>query len=230
MAGGGHPNFNNLAYLKLHEMYLSNSKAIWRHYPIAYVRSMMIAWFAYFLPASDLHSFDVRRQKIRMFDRVFNVLCFGQFHQADSRRDLRAIKASGNALSLVLYTGTFLIVLLPLLVVWALALLLLPHLRSGLTNAQAVTLAFILFTILFTTAVSNLLSSFENNRYRFPLDGYYLLLVGMAGTTALQRFARGGREVNAESSALSYRGVRSFGAATVTERFYGSVATSLKRI
>ena len=189
-ATGDHPNFNNPAYLKLHEMYLDNSKAIWRHYPIAYVRSIMIAWFAYFLPASDLHSFDIRRQKIRTFDRVFSVLCFGQFRRADSRADLRSIKASGNALTLVLYTGTFLIVLLPILTAWALALLLRPRLRSSLTAPQVMTLAFIVFTLLFTTAVSNLLSSFENNRYRFPLDGYYLLLAGMAGTAAVQRFAR----------------------------------------
>jgi hypothetical protein len=62
-----------------------------------------------------------------------------------------------------------------------------------------VTLAFMLFTILFTTAVSNLLSSFENNRYRFPLDGFYLLLAGMALTTAIQKFGR-------QRSALSHRG------------------------
>jgi hypothetical protein len=199
--GGGHPNFNNPAYLKIHEMYLANSKAIWRHYPIAYVRSMMIAWFAYFLPASDLHSFDIERRKIGTFDRVFNVLCFGQFRQADSRKDLRAIRASGNTLTLILYTGMFLLVLLPILVLWALALLLRPRLRRALTTPQVATLAFIVFTILFTTAVSNLLSSFENNRYRFPLDGYYLLLLAMAVTTAVQRFGKVRRQVKAESTA-----------------------------
>ena len=37
-----------------------------------------------------------------------------------------------------------------------------------------------LFNIFFVTGVANTLSSFENNRYRFPLDGYFVTLFGMA--------------------------------------------------
>jgi hypothetical protein len=33
--------------------------------------------------------------------------------------------------------------------------------------------------------VSNSLSTFENNRYRFPLDPYYTLLAGLAITSVV---------------------------------------------
>ena len=186
----GHANFNNLTYLKLHDLYLENSKAIWRHYPIAYVRSVTIAWFAYFLPTSDMHSFDDVRPKIHSFDRFFNIIFFGQFRQADSRKDLREIKAAGGALMLPLYTGVFLIVGLPVLVLWALAQLTLRRFRSRWKTEEAVLLGFMLFTILFATAVSNFLSSFENNRYRFVLDGYYTVIAGLMVTGLL---TKGGR-------------------------------------
>jgi hypothetical protein len=188
----GHANFNHLAYLQLHSMYLADSTAVIRHYPVAYARSVMIAWFAYFLPASDLHSFDEDRRKIGAFDRIFSAVLFGKFRQADSRKDLRAIKASGHSFTLPLYTGMFLMVMLPILVLWAAALVLVPRLRKKLPPEQAVTLAFCLFTILFVTAVSNSLSSFENNRYRFPLDGYYLLILGMLLTRLAAAFRSGG--------------------------------------
>jgi len=178
----GHANFNNSTYLKVHDLYLANSKAIWLHYPVAYVRSVLIAWFAYFLPASDMHSFDDQRAKIHSFERFFNTVFFGQFRVVDNRKDLRAIKAAGGTLMLPLYTGVFLILGLPIVTLWALAQLALRRFRSRWKTEEAVLVGFMLFTILFSTAVSNFLSSFENNRYRFVLDGYYTVIVGLMAT------------------------------------------------
>jgi hypothetical protein len=49
---------------------------------------------------------------------------------------------------------------------------------------QLAALVFALFTIIFVTGVSNTLSTFENNRYRFPLDGFYITLLGLMLTHA----------------------------------------------
>lgn len=182
----GHPNFNNLDYLQLHDLYFADAKSIWIHYPIAYVRSVVIAWFAYFLPTSDLHSFDAVRPKLQPFDRIYNAVVFGQFRQAANRKDLRAIRASDGVAPLLLYTGIFLLIGLPLLLFWAL-LQFLPRWRTRWTLEERAVLGFMLSTILFSTAVSNLLSTFENNRYRFPLDGYYTVIAGLALTSAARR-------------------------------------------
>jgi len=183
----GHPNFNNPNYLQVHDQYFVNSKAVMLHYPVVYLRSCLIAWFAYFLPASDFHSFDEARGRIEGFDKVFNAAVFGQFRHADSRKDLRSLRASGHTLSLVLYTGAFLMVLIPVLVIWASAQILIRSLRNKMSSAQTITLGFMLCTIFFITAVANFLSSFENNKYRFPLDAFYVAIFGMLLTRVLVR-------------------------------------------
>src|SRR5450759_3295015 len=91
----------------------------------------------------------------------------------------------GTSSQLSLYTGTFLIVLLPLVFVWGTTQLLKRRLRERLSRGELATLAFMLFNILFVTLLSNTLSTFENNRYRFPLDGFYVCLVAMAAQRVL---------------------------------------------
>jgi len=47
-------------------------------------------------------------------------------------------------------------------------------------------LAYIVFQIAFVTAVVNFVSSFENNRYRLPIDPFFVALLGLA----IERFLR----------------------------------------
>ncbi|HYL78120.1 MAG TPA: hypothetical protein VEU96_28150 [Bryobacteraceae bacterium] len=186
----GHPNYNALAYLRLHQLYLHQSWEVLRRYPITYARSFAIAWYAYFLPDSDLHSFDSMRNQVQSFDRWYSMAVFGQFRHASSRKDLRAMRDAGQRFSLVLYTGTFLIGLLPLLFVWGTRRLIARKWRTKRPGAQELTLGFMLFNILFVTLLSNTLSTFENNRYRFPLEGYYICLAGALATGIVQRWRK----------------------------------------
>jgi hypothetical protein len=182
----GATNFNNLIFLKIDQYYIRDGLAILRHYPRAYLRSVEKAWFAYFLPASDFPWFDLNRRKIWPIDRFFNVVLFGQWKDASDRKSLRAMEEAGHKLNLVLYTGTFLMIGLPLL--WAGGIC---YLISGIRNrtldrAGVALLSFLLFNITYLTAVANFLSSFENNRYRFPVDGFFVILLGIA----VERFRR----------------------------------------
>jgi hypothetical protein len=174
----GHPNFNNLAYLQLHDQYLSNSLAIWRHYPIAYVRSVLIAWFSYFRPASDSEYFDGTPAPVQAWERAFNTVVFGQVRRTADRENFLELKESGHNLSRVLYTGMFLLVVIPATVIWGTAQLISPRWRRRWTHAQLAVLGFILFTIVYLSLVSTLLSTFDGNRYRFPLDGFFIALAG----------------------------------------------------
>ncbi len=45
---------------------------------------------------------------------------------------------------------------------------------------RAILIGFLLANIAYVTAIANLLSSFENNRYRFPLDAFYVVMLGIA--------------------------------------------------
>jgi hypothetical protein len=174
----GHPNFNHLAYLQVHDQYLADSIAIWRHYPIAYARSVAIECFSYFRPASDLEYFDKESVPIQAWERAFNAVVFGQVRHTEDREDFLELKDAGHNFSRVLYTGMFLVALIPATVTWGAAQLLVPRWRRRWTRTQLLVLGFILFTIIFVTLVSILFSTFDGNRYRFPLDGFFVALAG----------------------------------------------------
>lgn len=183
----GATNFNCLPFLQVQRIYMRDGIALLRNYPVVYARSFAMAWFTYFLPAGDFPFFDFNRPKIRAFDRLWNVIFFGQFKDASDRKELRRLAAQGSRVSLALYTGTFLMIGLPALWIWGVCYLWSGLRRKILGPSVAVLLAFVLFNIAYITAISNLLSSFENNRYRFPLDAFYTVLLGMALTKVRQR-------------------------------------------
>ena len=182
----GRPNFNNIAYFQVHQYYLRDGKALLLHYPQCYLRSMATAWFAYFLPSGDFIFFTQNRPRIFRFDRLFNILFFGQWKDASDRKELRRLKAEGKAAELPLYTGTYLMIGLPLLFLWG-VLRLWRQGRTGWRQPTTALLAFLLFNIAYLTAVVNLLSSFENNRYRLPLDPFFVVLFGAAIESLLSR-------------------------------------------
>jgi hypothetical protein len=168
-------NTNNMVYLKADPLYRQASRQVLANAPQAYLQSVVIAWFCYFLPPTSFFQFAELRQSIQPFDRLVNIVVFGQFHETTGK-GLRALKAEGHTLSLVLYTGSFLIVVLPLLLCWSMIALWRAARREG-DKIKAGLIAFILGNILFVMLTTNFLSSFENNRYRFPTDCLYLILL-----------------------------------------------------
>lgn len=174
----GFVNFNNQIYLKTGPLYIQAAKQVFRYFPVAYLRSVLIAWFCYFRPPTDFFQFEDNRVRIRSLDRAYNLLMFGQLREA-SGKDLRALRAEGDSFALVLYTGVLLLIGLPLIVL-ATAFFWVRDYRAGNRPANDLALiAFIVVQILIVALLSNFLSSFENNRYRFPTDPLYVTLAGV---------------------------------------------------
>ena len=174
----GHPNFNHLAYLQVHDQYMADAIAILRHYPTAYLRSVMIEGFSYCKSASDLRYFGTESVPIRAWERAFDTVVFGQVRQSDDSKDFLELKESGYNFSRVLYTGIFLMVVIPATAIWGVAQFLVPRWRHRWTRGQLIVLGFILFTIVSQALVAILLSTSDGNRYRFPLDGYFVAFTG----------------------------------------------------
>lgn len=175
-------NFNNPAYFQVHKSFIADGKSILLHYPRAYLRSVARAWFCYFLPLGDYPFFTLNRDKIHGLDRLVNIAFFGQFREASERKELRAIQAAEGSAVLVLYTGTFLMIGLPLLFLFGCWKLWQGWRYGKLDSMQLGVLAFVLYNIAFLTAISNFLSCFENNRYRLPVDGFFMILLALALT------------------------------------------------
>jgi hypothetical protein len=176
----GATNFNCLAFRQVQRIYIRDGLALLRKYPVVYLRSLEAAWFSYFLPAGDFPFFDLNRPKIQAIDRFWNVVFFGQFHEASDRKELRRLAAQGARVSLLLYTGIFLLIGLPALWLWGVYYLVSGVRSKSLDRPAAILLGFLLLNIIYVTAIANFLSSFENNRYRFPLDPLYVVLLGVA--------------------------------------------------
>jgi hypothetical protein len=173
------PNLNHLAILEVQKIRMRDGLYIIRHYPKAYVRSIAIAWFTYFLPADDFLFFDPNRVHIRKIERFFDIIFFGQFKQAPGKI-LRGLYEQGASISLLLYTGVFLLIGLPAVFICSVWFLYRDfHLRS-LDLPRELVIGFILFNIVYITLISNFFGSFENNRYRFPIDGFYVILAALA--------------------------------------------------
>jgi hypothetical protein len=180
VTSNGATNFNCLAFVQVARAYTRDGLALLRNYPIVYLRSLRIAWFTYFLPAGDFPFFDLNRPRIRAIDRFWNIAFFGQFEDASDRKQLRQLAGQGARASLVLHTGIYLLIGLPALWIWGVVYLVRGIRRKSLDRPSAILIGFLLFNIAYLTSVANLLSSFENNRYRFPLDAFYVVLLGLA--------------------------------------------------
>jgi hypothetical protein len=176
----GATNFNCAAFLQVQRAYTRDGLALLRHYPVVYLRSLEAAWFTYFLPAGDFPFFDLNRPRIRAIDRFWNVTFFGQFEDSSDRKHLRRLADRGARASLVLHTGVFLLMGLPALWIWGVVYLARGVRRGTIDRASGILIGFLLFNIAYLTAVANLLSTFENNRYRFPIDAFYVVLLGLA--------------------------------------------------
>jgi hypothetical protein len=198
----GRINYNNLGYLKLHPYYVSDAEAIVLHYPRAYLRSVVRAWFAYFLPTGDFPFFLQNGPRIERFDRLFNIVVFGQWRDASNRKDLRKLEAQGGAAQLPLYTGTWLLIGLPLLFCWGVYLVWREVRGDGWRQPATALLTYLLFQIAFMTAVVNLLSCFENNRYRLPIDPFFVALLGMAAERVLSAFQSRSERTSPNSASL----------------------------
>jgi hypothetical protein len=174
----GDVNTNNILYLKADFAYRKAAQQVLRNYPVAYARSVAIAWFCYFLPPTDFFQFDETRAHIQGLDRLYNIVVFGQFREATGKQ-LRVLRSEGHTISLVLYTGIFLIIGFLVLLTGGLIYLIQGIRRRSLSPAQIGLLIFMILNITYIIATTNFLSSFENNRYAFPSGPFYVVLLGL---------------------------------------------------
>lgn len=186
----GVTNFDNPVFFEIQRYYVRDGLWLLRHYPVVYLRSLKKAWFAYFLPTGDFPYFEQNRPRIFGLDRFFNVVFFGQFKDASDRKELARLEAGGSKLGLVLYTGIFLLAGLPLLWLRSIYAVCTGVREKRIDQPTAILLSFLLFNITYLTAVANFLSSFENNRYRFQVDAFYVVLLGLGLNQLRRRLGR----------------------------------------
>ncbi|MBV9082647.1 MAG: glycosyltransferase family 39 protein [Acidobacteriaceae bacterium] len=166
----GAPNWNSQVMTELSRLYYLDAKNAARDYPGSYARAVISNIPGYFLPADEVWPFpDANAMKLERPLRLWHAVITGQI--------------SGTASPPWLNYVTF-----PACVLFGCWYLLM--LRKGgssnlrlFDNANALTIMFMLYTIVYTAAVTLLFSVGDHNRYRCEVSAFYAALFAMLLST-----------------------------------------------
>jgi hypothetical protein len=163
----GYPNWNSSIFVAVGELYGADARWTLAHRPGVYVDAVRENLQRYALPSDQSDPFNTRSYKNRLalqplltqWNRLFS------WQRAPNR------------------TAVAHVIGFPLLLVFALVLIV-RGLRRG-RRADALTVAFALYSTLWVSAATLLLSYGDHNRYRFKVSAFYCLFFALAVERAL---------------------------------------------
>lgn len=162
----GMRNFNNLAYIRISEMYGRDAFTLLLRRPDVYARSVALAWIAWCEPPTRIDW---------LFDS--NVRRLGSYYDCFERYVFGRLKAATATEHTTVHYYAFLIIGLSLTL---LAAIVMAARRLGdadpAIRRRAAHALFLAFVIIYVGTVSNFLVLWENNRFRFKTDALQLAL------------------------------------------------------
>ena len=172
----GGANVGHEEYRQICREYQDDAVAVLRRHPGLLAKGIGEGLLIYFRPSADYEYFtQANRSSVRHPDRVFDLVVMGQARSAPGGDPVENPPGFSEV-------GWFLIGAYLLGAALGARFLWRARRHGDLSSANAGTVAFILFTVLWVTAVGNVLEVGENNRFRFTVDGLMLaLLVFLAG-------------------------------------------------
>ena len=172
---GAEPNLNNLAYIQISRLEARDAVWVIVHRPDAYARGVWRSIKYYFEPASE-DLFYLRREHIEQWCALYEeFLHFPGLPElsSDHREGFPYFPPRGAAPS------TVLLLVLPALAMFAVVSTWGAWVARGFSGAGDVTILFITLNVLYLTVSGTLVVFGENNRYRYLLDPFYLVLSGV---------------------------------------------------
>lgn len=169
-------NFNHIAYAAIGTQLTKDALRIIVSEPRYYVRSVLYACYCYLLPAEE-YFFGEEDMGLRLsiVPELYDIIIYGRFAEPFpkiSEKEAAHIYYA-QRISLFLFIG------LPILAVFGLMVTIKSLIKKPLNKPFALTMLFIMLSILQVTMVANLFSMGENMRHRFVTDPFYLTLLGL---------------------------------------------------
>ncbi|MEZ7892513.1 MAG: hypothetical protein QMC67_12270 [Candidatus Wallbacteria bacterium] len=187
----GVTNFNNTAFIKISENYMNDSLKAVRYFPHAYVNGVFKAFCFYFLPAEE-HFFHFDNfKKIEFIDRFWQRFICGRIEIKNWSQLYFNEYYFSNTAKIILNTPIFLLSACLLIIICSIITgFNKKKYDSGnediaLKNKNMI--LFLLLNIIYVTLAGNLMECGENNRFRFMIDPYYIVLAGIYIDKALNR-------------------------------------------
>ena len=162
------PNLNSIFALRVSQIYLRESLYVLKHYPQAYLRGLKRAIFIYLLPSPT----DVKlsnRRVLFVYEKMYNFM----FYEGYANRDWFHHRTYLGLTCLVFVTIGY----------SALHIFALKIIRTAKKNSKNSlslnSFIFIYFNILYVSIIAIGLGPGATNRYRFAIEAFYLILLGM---------------------------------------------------
>lgn len=173
----GTPNFNHIAYITISDQYLKDALYVLFHFPHAYLKGVARAFTFYVLPASDYWYLEKNRQRIQRWDTFYKRVFLGQFITPYWKKDEQ--KNLSYYLKKIGMSGVFLVCGIPLLFIYSIVVTVKAFLQRPLNSSYALTLLFLCLNIVYVTLISNLTELGENYRFRFLIEPFFLIFLGL---------------------------------------------------
>ncbi len=163
----GFPNYHHLVYIAASERYMKEAVQLLIHFPKHYLSGLTRSTYIYFHSASNyLHVLD-NWEKIAPLEQVWNNLFYGQTRK-ESYKKMMSEPMTADHVAWWIVLDFLLAVIGGSVFLW--------HKRKRMASPEVVLPIFMLLNILYVTTVSIAMDIGENNRFRFVVDPFILLL------------------------------------------------------
>jgi hypothetical protein len=166
-------SMNNIVYIPASKQLFEDDKNLILAKPKIYLKSLIISYYIYFLPSSNYSFIDQNRQKIGLYNRLFNLVAYGKILGGEE------INVSLTPRS-ILNLEWFVIILYLLMTVFVIKESYNFFVKKyKLKPEQIAALLFMYGTILYVMLVGNFLELGENHRFRFLTDPLFFVVAGL---------------------------------------------------
>ena len=181
-------NWNNMAFFSISKQYLKDAVFVLKSYPGVYIKSVLSSFRIFFFPSSDwFHFFPSvdNITKISFIETIYNSVFYGQFMNLSDPEEKRDNYDSyfANPLNI----GIFLVLFYFVALLYGIHLIIKAIKKKPFNMPFTVTILFMLFTIVYVSVVSNALEIGENERFRFNIDPFIVIITGLLLQNSLIR-------------------------------------------
>lgn len=169
----GFVNFNHIGYKSVSQQYYSTAKYLIGKYPKYYGLSIIKAFYAYLKPCSDsIIISGNNRQKIKHWVNFYEKYLVGDI--LNRVWHTKFINRFGQERKIHI---NFLYFFIPILYCWGLLLIIKGKKIFDFNKSEAIFFKYIMFNIIYITAIGNFIEISENMRFRFLLVPFIYVLI-----------------------------------------------------
>lgn len=180
-------NLNNIAYISISKQYLKDAVYVLKSHPEVYIKGLASSFRCYLFPSSDwfIMSHDNRKKTLNI-EKFYNTVFYGQIFNLNNPiliRDYSDKKYMNNFFNI----GFFLLSGFVIAVSYGIHLILHTLKKKPINIPFVLTILFLVINVVYVTFVSNLLEVGENQRFRFNIDPFLLILFGLFINVVLKK-------------------------------------------